>query len=193
MDVTTLIVSVVVGIGTGVLANFATYLFVHVFLPKYRDLVYQGTRVSGTWVICQSNTPSDGDPLSTVWALSATLEQKAYVLKGNATASLVEKNLSLDAINYTVTGHIYDRFVVLMMRNNDPARIAHSTFLLEVKGDGNQMIGYRSFYGLYDENIRAVACKWKRGFTANAACFAQPEVTLLAGRVTNRAPELEKE
>lgn len=163
MDWSTLVLSAVVGIGTGVLANFATYLFVDVWLPKYRDFVYQGIRIDGDWVITQDDTPVDGVTLSTKWALSSNLRQKAYALSGHATANRVEDGESVDAINYDITGYIYDRFVVLTFKNNSRARIAHSVFLVEVRGDGTRMTGYRTFYGLYKETIRIVECTWQRG------------------------------
>ncbi len=163
MDLFTILLSLVIGVGTGVLANFATYLFRDVWLPKYRDLVYQGIRIDGDWVMTQDDTPSDGTPLSTKWALSSKLEQKAYILSGHATANRVENGESVDAINYDISGYIYDRFVVLTFKNTSRARIAHSVFLVEVRGDGTRMTGYRTFYGLYKETIRVVECTWQRG------------------------------
>lgn len=163
MDWASVVLSIVVGVGTGVLANFATYLFVNVWLPKYRDIVYQGIRIDGDWVIVQNDTPVDGIVLSSKWALSARLEQRAYILSGHATANRVENGESIDAINYNVAGYIYDRFVVLTFRNNSQTRIAHSVFLVEVRGDGRRMIGYRTFYGLYKETIRVVECMWQGG------------------------------
>lgn len=155
--------SVVVGIGTGVTANLVTYLFVNIWLPAYRDYVYKDVRVDGDWTILQSEIPLDGEALSTTWVLSATLEQKAHVVKGTATATCVKDGTSADVIDYKIEGHIYNRFVSITFRPRDKARIAYSTFLLEVKGDGTRMKGYRSFYGLRKEIIRAVECTWRRG------------------------------
>ena len=175
MDWITLGVSVVVGVGTGVLANFATYLFVNVWLPKYRDIVYHGMRIDGDWVISQDDTPVDGTVLSTKWALSAKLDQKAYALTGHATANHVANGESIDAINYDVSGYIYDRFVVLTFRNNSRIRIAHSVFLVEVRGDGTRMTGYRTFYGLFKETIRVVECTWHRGSQLPVSRTTDPE------------------
>jgi hypothetical protein len=169
MDWTTFFLSVVVGIGTGVAANLVTSLFINVWLPAYRDYVYKDVRVDGDWTILQSEVPVDGEALSTIWVLSATLEQKAHVVKGIATATHVKDGASADVINYEAAGHIYNRFVSITFRNKDKARIAYSTFLLEVKGDGTKMKGYRSFYGLRKEIIRAVECTWRRGIH-EAAC-----------------------
>ena len=157
------VLSVIVGVGTGVIANMVTSLFLNVWLPAYRNYVYQGLRVGGDWTIIQHDTPVDGEPLSTIWVLSATLRQKSYVVSGVATATRVEGNRSADVINYEINGYIYDRLVGLTFKSSDRSKIAYSAFLLEAKGDGTQMVGYRSFYGLRKGAIRSVECTWRRG------------------------------
>ena len=162
-SISPILLSIVVGVGTGVVANMVTSLFLNVWLPAYRNYVYQGLRIGGDWSILQNEIPVDGEPLSANWVLSATLRQKSYVISGVATAMRVEDNKSADAINYEIDGYIYDRLVGLTFKSSDRSRIAYSTFLLEAKGDGTQMIGYRSFYGLRKGAIRAVECVWRRG------------------------------
>jgi hypothetical protein len=107
--------------------------------------------------------PLMAEGFSAVWVLSATISQKAYLIKGAATANHVEAEKSIDVINYEISGHICDRFVSITFRNKDKTRIAYSIFLLEVRGDGTHMTGYRAFYGLRKETIRAVECTWRRG------------------------------
>jgi hypothetical protein len=157
-----LILSIIVGVATGVAANLATYLFVNVWLPSYRNYVYKGIRVEGDWLISQSDQPADGESLSVTWILSATLEQKAYQIGGHATATHLKHGKVTDVINYDVKGHIFDRFVSITLRNKDATRIAYSTFLIEVTGDGTRMKGYRSFYGLQKGVIRSIECNWRR-------------------------------
>jgi hypothetical protein len=178
MDISTLLLSVIVGVVTGVAANLFTYLFVNVWLPAYRNYVYKGIRVDGDWIIFQSDKPADGESLTTKWILFATLEQKAYEISGSVTASHLEDSNPTDVINYYLDGRIFDRFLSLTLRTKDSSRIAYSTFLLEVTGDGSRMRGYRSFYGLRKGSIRSVACTWKRGTHESTKCYgmvsAQP-------------------
>lgn len=158
-----LLLSIIVGVATGVTANLMTYLFVNVWLPSYRNYVYKGIRVSGDWIISQGQCPADGESLTVKWILSATLEQKAYEVCGQATATHFKEGTATDVINYDIHGHLFDRFLSITLRNKDVTRIAYSTFLLEVSGDGSRMLGYRSFYGLRMGTIRAVECTWRRG------------------------------
>jgi len=168
-----LLLSIIVGVATGVTANLVTYLFVTVWLPSYRNYVYRGIRVTGDWIISQSDMPADGERLTTKWVLSATLEQKAYVISGNVTATHLHDGEATDVINYDLDGHIFDRFLSLTLRTKDTTRIAYSTFLLEVTGDGSRMKGYRSFYGLRKGTIRSVECTWKRGTHEPTKCHAK--------------------
>lgn len=150
----------------GVFGNAATYLIAFFLtktvFPKYTDHVYKGMRVNGNWVIIQDIAPTDGEPLSSKWLLSATLEQKANELSGSAQATRNHTGESTDVLSYKLTGYIYDRLVNISIRTTDQAKIAYSNFLLEVSGDGSEMIGYRSFYGLKKGKIRSIQCTWNR-------------------------------
>jgi hypothetical protein len=159
----TVFLSVIVGVVTGVAANLVTYIFVNIWLPSYRNYVYKGHSVAGDWTIAQNDLMTDGERLAVVWVLSATLEQRAYEISGNATATRIKNGGATDVINYEVRGQIFDRFISLTFKNRDATRIAYSIFLIEVKGDGASMKGYRSFYGLRKSRIRSVECTWRRG------------------------------
>jgi len=157
-----MILSIVVGVLTGVAANIVTYLFVSVWLPSYRNYVYKGIRLDGDWIISQGTQPADGLGLSKTWILSANLEHKAYSVCGHATATLMENGRPKDVINYDFDGRIFDRFISLVFKNRDASRIAYSVFLLEVTGAGARMEGYRCFYGLRQNRIRSIDCTWHR-------------------------------
>lgn len=162
MDSTVLIVTIVIGVATGLAANGFTWLFVTVLLPLYQNFTYHGVRVDGTWCLDEAKITADGGTLSTVWMISATLRQTAYRISGVATAISVRENKTSDVINYIVAGNIRDRFVSLHFHNQDEHRIAYSGFLLEIVGDGATMKGYRAFYGLKKQVIRSIESTWKR-------------------------------
>src|SRR5690242_16786291 len=180
----TIVGSIVIGICTGVFANTITNMFVTVWLPYYRNLVYRGVRIDGDWNIKHAGKPADGGPLADLWRLSATLEQKAYRIEGSAVAQRFDEKdpkKTIDTIHYQVEGSIFDRFVFIFMRSKDNHRIAHSSFHLEVVRDGHQMNGYRTFYGLVKSEVRAVGSVWLRTSATNAQPYsfdgeiAQPE------------------
>ena len=157
------VVAITVGVIAGVSANLISSFFINVWLPAYRNYVYQGIRVDGDWIHSHVSIPIDNQDFSDVWSLTITLKQKAYNIEGAATSREYSKSGNIiDLINYDIEGSIYDRFLFIYMRPKNKDRIAHSSFHLEVVGDGNKMIGYRSFYGLEMNSIRAIKCEWKR-------------------------------
>lgn len=167
-----------VGVVTGVLGNVTTYLFINMWLPFFRKYVYQGFRIGGDWIIEQALTVVDGDALSERWEIAVNLDQKAYIITGNAFASNLRDNEFHNVIHYEVSGHIYDRFVALTFLNKDRKQIAHSTFLVEVVGDGHSMTGYRTFYGRKRNMILACSCIWRRKESLLGDCRSHPDVSL---------------
>ena len=153
---TTLLLSVVVGIGTGVAANLVTHLFISVWLPAYRNYVYRGVRVHGGWTVVQPHEAADGRALSSEWEVTLAVQQHAYTLRGIAVSTRRDGGSAVDVLHYDITGYVRDRFVVILLTGKDHERISHSTFHLEVVGDGTQMVGYRTFYGALLHKIRAV-------------------------------------
>ena len=164
-----LVASVFVGVFAGVVVNVLTYLFVNSFLPLYRDKVYTGLRIDDDWVLEQNDVAADGDGFEK-WALSLHLKQKASTLKGTALAQRKDENNCTQLIHYEVHGSIHDKVIDLSFRTRDRSQLARSTFLLEVVGVGQSMVGYRSFYGLKKGTIRAVECVWSRPGSTMAAC-----------------------
>lgn len=161
----TLAISIIVGIATGVLANLFTHLFVYVWLPSYRNFIYRGYRVDGSWVVSEASLAADDAPNSHQWVMSASLSQRAHHIVGSATATRMVQEQAAEVNTFTVSGEITDRFVALTFHNNDVSTIAYSVFLLEVEGDGSTMKGYRSFYGRRKLTVRAIECLWHRGST----------------------------
>jgi hypothetical protein len=164
----TLWLSVLVGTLTGVAANLATAFVTNVVLPTYRSYVYKGVEVCGDWVIATTGDVLDREGLAEHWDLLASLEQKANEITGRATARRNRADGSEVVIGYSISGHIYDRILSLTFRTRDQALIAYSTFLVEVVGDGTEMRGLRTFYGLRRGGIRGIECVWRKGGSVRA-------------------------
>lgn len=175
--------AVLVGVLTGIAANLLTHLFVRVGLPAYRDFVYRGVRLSGSWAIVQELVPIDGQPLGNDWKLTATLTQQANKLSGHATAVRTQHDNpdAIDILEYVVEGHVLDRFVMIQMHSESRARIAHSSFHLEVKSDGSIMVGYRTFFGLKMDVLRAVPCAWKRPVSSQTIAYEKAPAVIGGG------------
>jgi hypothetical protein len=161
MTLSTLILSITIGIATGFFVNGCTWLVRDQLLPLYLDWIYQGMRIDGNWALEHLGTAADGRGLAAA-TMSATLKQKAHSIGGIATAVLKNEDEADDVVTYKVTGEIRDRFVTLYLRATDKSRIAHSSFLLEIVGDGGCMEGCRAFYGLKQRSVRAIECAWYR-------------------------------
>ena len=157
--------SLLIAIVTGVTANAVCWFFVQHVTPIIQTFVYRGIKVSGTWIVEQPQLASDGSTLTTNWETTVVLSQHAHQLKGTAGAQrkLENEEEEKEVVHYNVSGRIVDRFAYLEFQNSDCKRIAHSSFLLEVIGDGSLMAGYRSFYGLKAYKIRSIETRWKRG------------------------------
>lgn len=166
--------SILVGVLTGVFANLVTNLFINVWLPAYRDYVYKGVRIQGDWILNQGQDTIDKNKLGNDWSVSITLNQKAYKLSGFGTAQRFSPDSNrevIDIIYYDITGSIFDRLVFLYLRPQDKTRLAHSSFHVEVISDGNSMSGYRTFYGLKMNKIRAVDVKLNRKSVSSAVPY----------------------
>ncbi|MEY2509698.1 MAG: hypothetical protein QOE26_461 [Verrucomicrobiota bacterium] len=161
MNLSALILSITLGILTGFVVNGCTWLFREHLLPAYSDWKYQGMRIDGNWALEHLGTAADGRGLAAA-SMSATFNQKAHSIRGIATAILEGGGDSANVVTYKVTGEIRDRFVTLYLRATDRGRIAHSSFLLEIVGNGGCMEGCRTFYGLKQRSMRAIECVWYR-------------------------------
>jgi hypothetical protein len=154
-----LLFTVGIGVLAGVIVNACTWVFHRQLLPAYQDWKYEGMRIDGQWVLQHIGKAADGRNLEST-TMSASLIQKAHSIQGSATAILDGKADAREIVVYKVTGEIRDRFVTLYLRAADRRRIAHSSFLLEVVGDGGRMEGTRAFYGLKQQAVRAIECAW---------------------------------
>lgn len=129
-------------------------------VPWLRKLLYRGIIIHGKWRIEQADQPVDGGTISTKRDIYVDLIQRADVLSGTATSIASYEDGTQDFIIYDVNGEIRDRFVTIYLKVNDSSRIAYSSFLLEVVGNGQLMKGYRVFYGFKKQEIRAIGCTW---------------------------------
>jgi len=137
--------SIVLGVVSGLISGYALYilaaLFRRIILPWYRNTIYKGLSISGTWQL-QSDDYQRRD-------ITFQINQKADALRGLSTHVLREgqnDRLSERVRTYALDGTIHDRFVIITGRPIEASRIGAMTFLLEVLGDGTVMKGFGSGY-----------------------------------------------
>ncbi len=143
------------------------------FVPWLRSFLYRGIIVKGKWRILQEEMAVDGKELAVKRETYVDLNQYADTLSGSATSIATYSDKSQDFIVYDVRGEIKDRFVSVHFKVNDSTKIAYSSFLLEVVGDGHVMKGYRAFYGFKRQEIRAISCNW---VSANSKKVTNPKI-----------------
>ena len=130
------------------------------FSIKFFDFVYKGVKINGTWKATQGEVTARGYTLSYPSVYTFTLNQTADIITGTANAEFGKEHREI--ANYIVKGTIKDRFVTLALCLDEKKRISHSTFLLEVVGNGEKMAGYMCFYALLSEEINAIQIDWKK-------------------------------
>jgi len=137
--------SIVLGVISGLISGYLIYLlavlFRRILFPWYRDAVYKGLNVSGTWIL-ESDEYDRRD-------ITFEINQKADDLTGISSHVLragQDEHLSERVRTYVLQGNLNDRFVTITGRPVETSRIGAMTFLFEVIGDGTVMKGYASGY-----------------------------------------------
>ncbi len=132
-----IVIGVVGGVITTALLSLLGLTFWKVVVPWYRNLVYQGADVTGTWEYRYDQPDSFG-------SMTLTLRQSAHRLEGDASvrirSPLNEENLLLD-----VQGTLWEGYASMTLKSKDRRVIAFSTLLLKVMNNGASLEGIYAF------------------------------------------------
>jgi hypothetical protein len=140
-EVENILISVVAGIITASILLVIKSLFINSFIPWYRHIMFQGTKINGSWYQYANGQKT-----------LMELDQKCDILSGKATIQLVSDTDGyqlehLDTLKtYDVKGYISERFIILNLKHTDPQRIGVITQLLQIDGDGTLIKGQASWY-----------------------------------------------
>jgi hypothetical protein len=128
--------------------------------PFLQSFLYTGVSITGRWSVQQVGNTVRGYPLSVIRQTTVEIEQTAYKISGTAESSVISGG-KMEKINkYRITGEIKDRLATINFIADDKAKIATSTFLLEVGGGGTQMNGYRLFFSSKKNHINGIETLW---------------------------------
>ena len=135
-----IIVGIVTGLITASLLLVIKHLFTNSFMPWYRQIMFKGTDLSGSWYSVKVGQK-----------ILLEINQSCEVLTGKATVQLHSKNeknnLHLDDIRtFDVSGEISERFVSLTFKHTDKTRLGLVALLLQVDGDGTKLSGQGCWY-----------------------------------------------
>ncbi|MEZ0315267.1 MAG: hypothetical protein ACAH10_00105 [Methylophilaceae bacterium] len=137
--------NIAIGIISGVITTFFIYLFVKIFQrviePWYRQLLYKGIDLSGSWYSMDVTMSQE---------IVFELDQKASSISGIAT--FINKyggdHRLEDVRTFSISGFIQDRFLHLVLRHKNSNRLGIVNYLLECVGDGRQLRGTMGFYSV---------------------------------------------
>ena len=133
-----IILGVVAGLLTSAVLLITKSIIINVLLPLYRQFMYRGIHINGTWHHVNSSQK-----------LLLELKQSCEKLNGKATLQWVnsENHFHIESIRtFDVSGCIETRFITLTFRHTDRSRLGIITCLLQVDGDGTILSGQRCWY-----------------------------------------------
>ena len=138
-----------IGIVSGILASMAFsvlgVIYWKVIDPYLKTLLYNGSDIAGQWFAFPSEMQQN---------IEVVIIQKGAELKGRASFVVREGDKRAgyfeDIRSFDLKGQIKDRFVTINGTCPDRSRIGAINFLLEVRGDGRQLIGYTCFYSVFN-------------------------------------------
>ena len=143
------------GVLSGVVASliilFSTSVVKGVLLPWYRQFVYKGVDISGSWRALKN--PPDPPPLRT---LTLELVQQAHSITGAAIITATPEDVSTPR-SFKLVGSLSDRFLEFRMKQVDKKQLGIVVGLFEVIGDGNTMSGVMLGYNIATREINPSA------------------------------------
>lgn len=133
-----IILGIVAGLLTSAVLLITKSIIITVFLPLYRQFMYRGIHINGTWHHVNSSQK-----------LLLELKQNCEKLSGKATLQWIdsENHFHIESIRtFDVSGCLESRFITLTFRHTDRSRLGIITCLLQVDGDGTILSGQRCWY-----------------------------------------------
>lgn len=137
-------VGIISGLLTAVILLILRNLFFDSFLPWYRQIMYKGVDLNGSWF-----------SYSNAQKTLLELKQHSDTISGKATVQLMkefipEKHIEAihidDIRTFDIEGDISERFVHLKLRHTDRNRLGMLILLLQVEGDGTKLTGQGCWY-----------------------------------------------
>lgn len=149
---TTIVIGIVTGLVTASILLILKSLFFNSFLPWYRQFMYRGVNLSGSWHRCTNVQKT----LLELNQVCETITGKATIQMFDELPKEIRPELHIDDIRtFDVTGFVAERFVSLTFWNTDKTRLGLSIYLLQVDGDGTMLSGQTCRYAPMVSEIRS--------------------------------------
>lgn len=152
-----IILGIVSGLLTSMLAFFLLQIFKSVILPWYQKVTYNGLDISGQWlerhmiagILNQEST--------------ITIRQVSHKIKGEIT--IVKRGASNEVFktkHFGFEGSFYDTFINISCWNKDKKQLGTTNYILQIKGNGSSFCGQKCWYDVGTNQIKSEEIIWNR-------------------------------
>jgi len=156
----TYLLPILLGIITTAFLFMLKWLFFEVFLPQYREWIYKGLNIGGTW---KSKFPADRDPQNVVCEEAIEVKQLADHISGNI--SYIEIRIGGNSIirqkQFAFEGTFVDSVLSAKYWNSNRKDNGRGTFCLMVK-DADRLMGKYSWLDPDTHRVEASEYIWER-------------------------------
>lgn len=155
------IVSIFIGVFTGVVASILIWIVVKTFnkiiVPWYQNSIYRGINLSGNW-IATHNFPGEVNVEQEI-----ILQEKGHKITGSLVSQNYVKQKLKTTTSYSLVGEIFDNYIDVEYKNKDKRLMGRGSQLLKVKDGGKSLEGGLVVIDVYStEVIVSGSIKWKR-------------------------------
>ena len=154
-----------IGLATGILTTalllLSGYLINEKVIPWYQSVVYEGIIISGTWhaVLDDPKVITEERRIENEMKIT----QQGHIVKGvvtKRTTTIATGKVISEA--FIVQGRIRDRLFYGYIYPESQARLSALSFLYQVEGSGNLLVGQRVFYHIIESKIRSAEETWEK-------------------------------
>lgn len=159
---TSMLLSIFIGVVSGVLTTLILFgsgqLLNKIIIPWYRKMKYIGLDISGQWF--ESHNYED----ILLQESSITIYQNAEKIKGEIILikKHIETNKEIEAKIFYFHGAFYNNFLNITCWNKDKKKIGIHNYLMNLRRDGGEMEGIKTYYDIGTQEIRAESVYWSR-------------------------------
>ncbi|PYS20447.1 MAG: hypothetical protein DMF72_21175 [Acidobacteria bacterium] len=164
---------ILLGIVTTALIFLLKELFFSVFIPRYREWIYSGLSITGTW---KATYPADRDRSHIMCQEIMLVQQLGDRISGSIAYAEIsgEPSSTVRQKQFKFRGTFVDSVLSAQYWSEDRADNGRGTFCLLVR-DANKMIGKYSWLDPDTHNVEASDYRWTR--EAAPVVVTQPKRT----------------
>lgn len=149
-------IGVIAGILTSAFLFIGAKLFNSVVLPWYRELIYKGIDLDGTWISELTNEAND-----LLLRHEISLRQSAHDIEGESVTT--KKNPAESAtVIQDIRGHTWEGYVVLTLMPKDRKRTSYGIAFLKVCNIGRSLEGYLVYRDGIGDNAVSMPVRFER-------------------------------